>query len=83
MSFPYYEVTLKPRLLENGKYQAGCTLLQHTGSDVNVILPDWKLEKQLFDNKVEANKMMRKNIIHYFKNKLGLNDPSNVVVTEN
>lgn len=66
MDFPYFEIELKPRLLENGKYKAGCSISEHTGDMVNVILSRWEL-KDDYVSQEAANKIMRLNALQYLK----------------
>lgn len=81
MNFPFYEIQLQPRKLENGKYKAGASVNEHTGDGVKVILPRWELKDKEFDSEEAANRIMSFNATRYLKEKHGLEDLTQVKIT--
>ncbi len=74
MNFPFFEIELRPRRLENGSYKAGCVVSEHTGDTVHVILPKWELKNNIYENEDAANKHMIFNVLRYLKREHGLKD---------
>ena len=72
-NFPYTEIVLVPRIVDNGEWRPGCAINRHTGDKVEVIQARWELEKTC-ENKDAANLIMRANAFHYLRTTLGLDD---------
>jgi len=70
MEFPFYEIQLKPRRLESGKYKAGCSIREHTGDSVIDILPRWELNSE-FESKEAANRIMKFNAKQFLRREYG------------
>ena len=73
MDFPYYEIQLKPRRLENGKYKARCSIRLHTGDKVyDTLSTSWEREDPEFDSEDAANIFMIHNAKDHLKREYGL-----------
>ncbi len=74
MGFPYFEIQLNSRRLKNGEYKAGCSISEHTGDGVHVILPRWELKNRNYKDEEEANRTMIFNAKQYLSREYGAKD---------